>query len=85
MKTLLPTPVHVELLELAHAYIRGIRILTPDGSEPIDGDALAKRITDYLNHNVMTHGEGCWSWGPTHYMCAYREIKELQEALGKDG
>jgi len=30
--------------------------------------------------NVMqtTHSEGCWSLGPTHYMCAYNYIKRLE-------
>lgn len=22
----------------------------------------------------MTHAEGCWSWGPAHYLCAYDRI-----------
>jgi len=25
-----------------------------------------------------THGEGCWSWGPAHYMCCYNELKKVQ-------
>jgi len=79
MRILLPTPEHVELLELAHGFIRGQKILTTDGPQAIDGDALAKRITDYLNFRVNAHGHDCWSWGPTHYMCAYREIKLLQK------
>lgn len=82
MKFLLPTPEHVELLELAHAYIRGASILTTDGPQPINGDQLATRINQYLNNQVMTHGPGCWSWGPTHYMCAYREIQETKEGSG---
>lgn len=24
------------------------------------------------------HDEGCWSWGPRHYLCAYTKIKELE-------
>jgi hypothetical protein len=81
MKFLLPTPEHVKLLELAHGYLRGAEILTVDGPKPIDKDDLARQINLYLNHQVMTHGPGCWAWGPTHYMCAYREIQELNETL----
>jgi hypothetical protein len=25
-----------------------------------------------------THGEGCWSWGPTHYECACKEIAKMK-------
>lgn len=81
MRHLLPTPKHVELLELCHGYLRGAQILTTDGPKDIDKDELARQINLYLNHNVMTHGHDCWSWGPTHYMCAYRKIKELEDAL----
>ena len=38
MKTLLPTPRHVELLELCHGYLRGAQILTTDGPKDIDTD-----------------------------------------------
>jgi len=79
MRRLLPTPKHVELLELAHGLIRGQKVWTADGLAPIDSDVLAKRINDYLNQEVNAHGHDCWSWGPTHYMCAYREIKLLQK------
>jgi hypothetical protein len=26
----------------------------------------------------ITHAEGCWSWGPAHYMCALDEIAKLK-------
>lgn len=25
------------------------------------------------------HADGCWSWGPTHYLCAYNKIVEFGE------
>jgi hypothetical protein len=68
---------HIVLLERCHAYFRGVQERTPDGLKSIDKDLLAKEINDYLNH-VQTHAEGCWSWGPEHYMCAYERIKELE-------
>lgn len=83
MRTLLPTPKHIELLELAHGYLRGAQILTVDGPKDIDKDDLARQINFFLNLEAKTHAEGCWSWGPNHYMCAYRRIKELEEELGK--
>lgn len=33
----------------------------------------------------ITHSQGCWSWGPAHYMCAYSEIKRLRKLLEDDG
>lgn len=37
----------------------------------------AAALRDALNRQ-HTHAEGCWSWGPAHYMCAYREIGKLR-------
>jgi hypothetical protein len=34
-------------------------------------DALEK-------HRQITHIEGCWSWGPQHYMCCYNEVAKLR-------
>lgn len=31
----------------------------------------------------QAHGEGCWSWGPRHYLCAYDEITRLRAELEK--
>ena len=46
--------------------------------------AEIKRLTACLRweqnwlSRVGTHSEGCWQWGPTHYQCAIRHIKELE-------
>lgn len=26
----------------------------------------------------ISHAQGCWSWGPAHYLCAHNEIKRLR-------
>jgi Uri superfamily endonuclease len=28
---------------------------------------------------VGTHSDGCWQWGPGHYQCALRHIKECEQ------
>jgi len=33
---------------------------------------------DNLDKFPITHGEGCWSWGPVHYACACAEIAKLR-------
>ena len=32
-----------------------------------------------MTDRQTTHAPGCWSWGPRHYECAVRKIKELLE------
>lgn len=34
-------------------------------------------MTDYQ----ITHAPGCWGWGPRHYECAVRKIRELRADL----
>lgn len=75
-----PQMKHIALLTKAHDLIRGGRTVTPHGMTTQDADKLAKDINDYLNFE-QTHGPGCWSWGPQHYMCALHKIKELEKEL----
>lgn len=28
---------------------------------------------------VGTHSDGCWAWGPGHYQCALRHIKDVEQ------
>ena len=32
---------------------------------------------------VPAHAEGCWSWGPRHYLCALDEIRRLKTLTDK--
>ena len=51
------------------------------------GDSLAenerlKRELTYQDARegwVGTHGPDCWTFGPRHYDCAIKKIKELQK------
>ncbi len=78
---------HIKLLMQCHAYLRGTTInttiSTSSGPQPIDRDQLARDIANYINH-IGSHAEGCWAWGPEHYVCAYERVKELQEKLLAD-
>ena len=31
----------------------------------------------------ITHAEGCWSWGPRHFMCALHEIHRLTAEIDR--
>ena len=33
------------------------------------------------NDLQIVHKDGCWSWGPRHYLCALREIRRLNEQI----
>jgi hypothetical protein len=36
----------------------------------------ALHYEQHLLSRIGTHGPGCWEWGPAHYECALRKIKE---------
>lgn len=39
-----------------------------------------ERIKAAASLEAITHGEGCWAWGPQHYYCALDEIQRLRDA-----
>lgn len=55
--------------------------LTPD--EMLAVKAVVNGIKSKFIHthnNGMTHADGCWAWGPTHYACAYETIVAMQRS-----
>lgn len=51
------------------------------------GLAPSRTLREYVDDIIRTestlhtHSPGCWSWGPRHYLCAYKEIERLQKEL----
>jgi len=49
-----------------------------------DAHAEIERLTACLRweqnwlERVGTHSDGCWQWGPGHYLCAVRHIEEAK-------
>jgi len=49
-----------------------------------DAHAEIERLTACLRweqnwlERVGTHSDGCWQWGPGHYLCAVRHIEETK-------
>ena len=41
----------------------------------------ALRYEDNRFQRIGTHGPDCWKWGPTHFECALRHIKELEAKI----
>jgi hypothetical protein len=48
-------------------------------------DAAITAIREYLasSEHIGTHADDCWKWGPQHYECAIRHIKEMTEDWSK--
>ena len=68
------------MTELEHAARMALEALElPDHSQARANAVSALRSAlarhERINH---THAQGCWSWGPAHYMCAYNEIGKLR-------
>lgn len=43
-------------------------------------DRLGYQQWQWETH-IGSHGDGCWNWGPTHYICACMERDRLQAEL----
>ena len=71
---------HITLLMRCHALLRRVDTVTPEGRLTLDGDRLAKEITDYINQ-IGSHHQDCWAQGPEHYVCAYERVKELEQQI----
>lgn len=41
-------------------------------------EVIAPTLREVLNRQY-THAQGCWSWGPAHYMCCYEEVGRLRK------
>lgn len=82
-----------ELETAARLALERLKIMTlgleEDCGEPDCGDCKPWRpiresidqLTTALERNKslqITHAEGCWSWGPQHYMCCYNEVGRLR-------
>jgi len=45
----------------------------------IDRLAACLRWEQNWLSRVGTHSDGCWQWGPGHYQCALRHIKDCEQ------
>ena len=43
----------------------------------------AQTLKEAIEPPLQTHAEGCWAWGPRHYLCAIEEIKRLQDDVDR--
>jgi len=54
--------------------------MTEDEKE-IERLRTALRYEENRFQRIGTHGPDCWKWGPSHYECALRHIKELEKQI----
>lgn len=40
--------------------------------------AHAQQCRKLIREPLLSHAQGCWAWGPAHYLCALRRIRELE-------
>jgi len=53
------------------------------GADLSGADLHGADLSGVLRQSVeaTTHADSCWSWGPTHYECALREIARQREVI----
>ena len=55
--------------------------------EPDEKDREIERLRKALHYEanrfsrIGTHHPDCWKWGPQHYECALRKIKEIKDMV----
>jgi hypothetical protein len=54
------------------------RGLCNEAADEIDRLRSALRYEQHLTSRIGTHSDDCWAWGPQHYECAMRKLKELE-------
>lgn len=64
-------------LELNGRYAKTLTVLCAE--EAFKAGYQAALSKENSNDRQTSHAPGCWGWGPSHYECAAREIKELLE------
>ena len=62
---------------------RGDYGICDDAADEIERLRDALRYEENRSNRIGTHGDGCYSWGPSHYECAMREIERLRNELGE--
>jgi len=62
-------------------YCNALESVTTDNDKDKEIERLRKAIYYEANRfqRIGTHSPDCWKWGPQHYECALRHIKEQTE------